>query len=84
MKSKTVSRIIMILLLFGMVTFVFKIQPTRAVMWGEVAKRNGSPFPDAEEFTMEFEINHADWRIRWNYDAVGSDFESLLVIKLNG
>ena len=84
MMSKTVSKIIMIFLLFGMATFVFKIQPARAVIWGEVATRTGSPFPDVEEFTMDFEISHSDWRIRYSYDAVGSDFESIFIIKLDG
>jgi len=75
---------VLTLLLIGMLTLAFNIQPARAVTWREVARRSGSPFPDLAEFVMEFEISYVDWRVRWSYVAVGWDFESLLIINKNG
>ena len=86
MKEKVVSQIMLILLLFGMLTWAFNIQPVGATaFWREVTRWSGSAFPNPAEFNMEFEISHVDWRVRWSYSAVGSfEFESLLIIQKNG
>ena len=84
MRLKAVSGIMLTLLLISMLTLAFNIQPARAVTWREVARWSGSAFPDPEEFIMEFEISYVDWRVRWSYVAVGSPFESLLLIRKNG
>jgi parallel beta-helix repeat protein len=86
MKEKVVLQIMLILLLFGMLTWAFNIQPVGATaFWREVTRWSGSAFPNSAEFNMEFEISHVDWRVRWSYSVVGSfEFESLLLINKNG
>lgn len=60
------------------------ISSVKATTWVEVDRRSGSPFPNLAEFSMQFECSHVEWRIKWSYDAVGSPFESLLVIQKSG
>ena len=56
----------------------------KATTWVEVDRRSGSAFPDLAEFSMQFECSHVEWRIKWSYDAVGSPFESVLLIQKSG
>ena len=60
------------------------IQSVNATDWVEVTRWSGSAFPDLEEFSMQFECSHIEWRIVWSYDAVGSPFESILIIQKSG
>jgi len=55
-----------------------------ATSWVEVDRRSGSAFPDLAEFSLQFECSHVEWRIKWSYDAVGSPFESVLLIQKGG
>jgi parallel beta-helix repeat protein len=86
MKKKAVSHIMLILLLSGTFTWAFNIQPVGASsIWKEVARWTGSAFPTPAQFSIGFEISRVNWRIKWDYTAVGSfDFESLLLIQKNG
>ena len=61
------------------------IQSVNATNWVEVTRWSGSAFPDPQQFeTEQFECNHVEWRIRWSYDAVGTPFESVLIIQKGG
>jgi len=60
-------------------------QLVNAATWVEVGRWTGSAFPDQETFsTGEYVCNHTEWRVRWNYVAVGDPFESILTIRQGG
>lgn len=79
MKKKITS----LALLTSVIVLFMAISSVRATTWVEVVRWSGSAFPDPEQFTTEpFNCPHVDWRIRWSYTAVGSPFESLLMIEI--
>lgn len=79
------NKILSLALLTVMLVMFLFVSSAKAVTWVEVARQSGSAFPDLEQFSMQFECSHVEWRIRWSYDAVGDPpFESLLIIKKDG
>ena len=78
------KKIASLALLTIMLVMPMTISLAKAVTWVEVTRQSGSAFPDPAEFSMQFECNHIEWKIKWSYDAVGSPWESLLLIQKNG
>ena len=68
---------------FSLPLFSFGVVFASSLEWFEVARYEGSAFPDIKEFYTEaFENTHEEWRIRWEYNAVGSSpLESVLSIQ---
>jgi hypothetical protein len=78
------KKVLGLTLLTIMLAMPMMISSVGATEWVEVARQSGSAFPDPKEFSMQFECSHVEWRIRWSYDAVGSPFESVLLIQKSG
>lgn len=73
------TSLLVIILGISMITGLAK-----ATSWVEVVRWSGSAFPELAQFEEQFECSHEEWRVRWIYDAVGSPFESLLIIQSGG
>jgi len=83
MKKMEKKRILSTSLLVIILGISMTIGLAKATSWSEVARWSDSGFPDPKQFTTEhFNCSHVEWRIRWSYIAVGSPFESVLVIKI--
>jgi len=82
--KKAIFKVMLSVMLVGMQVMLFHAKLVRAERWIEVTSQSGSAFPESDIFTMEFEINYVNWRIRWSYVAVGWPVESLIMITKNG
>ena len=83
---KALLKIFLLVTLFSLPLFSFGVVFASSVEWFEVARYEGSAFPEIKEFyTEEFEYSYEEWRIRWEYNAVGnSPLESVLLIQNEG
>ncbi|TSA57955.1 hypothetical protein D4R42_00665 [bacterium] len=61
MKKKKISGLALLTI---MIAKSMMISLAKATTWVEVARRSGSAFPYAEEFSMQFECSHVEWRVR--------------------
>ncbi|MEM3713918.1 MAG: NosD domain-containing protein [Nitrososphaeria archaeon] len=84
MKRNMIFKFAVSLATFSILVAAFNVPLGKSSLWIEVSRQSGSAFPNPAEFSMEFEINYVNWRVRWSYVAVGYPFESLLIIKKNG
>jgi len=75
--KKKISGLALLTIMLAMPMMISSVEATE---WVEVTRRSGSAHT-SKEFSMQFECNHVEWRIRWSYEAEGAPFESTLLIQ---